>query len=244
VASNGCDAPLIGLTTYMVTARHGVWEEPAALLPMTYVSAVIRSGGTPVLLPPSPADPHSVLEVLSGLVVTGGPDVDPRLYGAEPHEETDPPRPERDQWESALSLAALDLDLPLLAVCRGLQVLNVAMGGTLHQHLPQVTGNDAHRTVRGRMTPNTFTVDAGTTLASAVGTATEGMCHHHQAIDLLGGRMRAVARAGDGTIEAAEVDGHRFALGVQWHPESNDADDRLFKALVEAAGGYRERSRR
>lgn len=236
MASSACSATLIGLTTYTETARHGVWEEPCALLPMTYVSAIVRSGGTPVLLPPSPADPKSVLSVLAGLVITGGPDVDPRLYGATPDEETDQPRPERDHWEAALCLAALDLDLPLLAVCRGLQVLNVALGGTLHLHLPRVTGTDAHRLVRGQMTPNRFTIDAGTGLAGALGTETAGLCHHHQAIDRLGTGLRAVARATDGTIEAVEVEGRRFGIGLQWHPESEGGDDRIFEAFVDAAG--------
>jgi gamma-glutamyl-gamma-aminobutyrate hydrolase PuuD len=230
---------LIGLTTYVEPARHGVWDELCALLPMTYVQAVVRAGGAPVLLPPSPADAVAVLAPLSGLIVTGGPDVDPALYGVGRHAETDQPRPERDAWESALCRAALEMDLPLLAICRGLQVLNVAKGGTLHQHLPGVAGSDAHRVVRGRMTPNTISVVPGSTLASAVGTETQGMCHHHQAIDALGRDMRAVAFAGDGTVEGAEVAGRSFALGVQWHPETTETDDRLFKALVEAAAGVR-----
>jgi gamma-glutamyl-gamma-aminobutyrate hydrolase PuuD len=237
VASNASDPPLIGLTTYVESARHGVWDDVSALLPMEYVSAVIRAGGTPVLLPPSPADPRSVLKVLSGVIVTGGPDVDPKLYGADAHPENDPPRPERDQWESAVCLAALEMDLPLLAICRGLQVLNVALGGTLHQHLPAITGSDNHRAVRGQMTPNTFTIEAGTVLAGILGTGADGMCHHHQGVDRLGRGMHAVARAGDGTIEAAEVEDRRFAVGVQWHPESNAGDDRLFKALVGAGIG-------
>jgi putative glutamine amidotransferase len=223
-------------------SRHGVWDEVSALLPITYVSAVIRSGGTPLLLPPSPRDPATVLAVLSGLVVTGGPDVDPARYGAEPHDETDRPRPERDHWESELSLAALDMHLPLLAICRGLQVLNVALGGTLNQHVPDLTGSDDHRLVRGQMTPNQFSIDADSGLAQVLGTAADGMCHHHQAIDRLGRGLRAVAFADDGTIEAAELPGPDFALGVQWHPEDTEADDRLFKALVEAAVQYEDRS--
>jgi gamma-glutamyl-gamma-aminobutyrate hydrolase PuuD len=213
----------------------------SALVPFTYVSAVIRSGGTPLLLPPSPTAAGTVLSVLSGLVVTGGPDVDPARYGAEPHQETDVPRPERDWWESELSLAALEMELPLLAICRGLQVLNVALGGTLHQHVPDVIGTDDHRVVRGQMTPNRFSIADGTALAHVLGTTTDGMCHHHQAIDHLGRGLRAVAFAPDGTVEAAELPGRQFALGVQWHPEDSETDDRLFKALVEAAIGYQER---
>lgn len=240
MASNDSDGVLIGLTTYVEQSRHGVWDEMSALLPMSYVSAVIRAGGTPLLLPPAPAAPASVLSVLSGLIATGGPDVDPALYGAERHDETDRPRPERDAWESGLCRAALDMDLPLLAICRGLQVLNVALGGTLHQHVPEVIGTDAHRLVRGRMTPNDVNVSSGTALSSVLGPTTTVMCHHHQAVDQLGMRMQATAFAADGTIEGVEVEGHRFALGVQWHPETDESGDRLFQALVEAARAYRD----
>jgi gamma-glutamyl-gamma-aminobutyrate hydrolase PuuD len=223
-------------------ARHGVWDEVSALVPMTYVSAVIRSGGIPLLLPPSPSDPAVVLSVLSGLLVIGGPDVDPARYGAKPHEETDRPRPDRDQWESQLSLAAVEMNLPLLAICRGLQVLNVALGGTLHQHVPELIGTDNHRVVRGQMTPNRFSIEDGTALAHVLGAAADGMCHHHQAIDRLGRTLKAVAFAADGTIEAVEVPGLDFALGVQWHPEDSETDDRLFKALIEAAVAYETRT--
>jgi gamma-glutamyl-gamma-aminobutyrate hydrolase PuuD len=240
VASSDCDAPLIGLTTYAEQARHGPWDEMSALLSMEYVAAVIRAGGTAVLLPPSPVDRVTLLDALSGLVLSGGPDVDPAMYGAASNAETDEPRRERDAWEAALCRAALERDMPLLAVCRGLQVMNVALGGTLHQHLPDVVGSDRHRGVRGQMARVTVTVEEGTEVAGVLGTSVEGLCHHHQAIDRLGRGMRAVARAEDGTIEAAEVDGRRFALGIQWHPEADTEDDRLFKALIQAAAGYRE----
>lgn len=233
--ASSVSSPLIGLTTYVEPARHGVWDDVSALLPMTYVSAVIRSGGTPVLLPPNPSDPAPLLRVLAGLIVTGGPDVDPARYGAEPHPTTDQPRTERDAWETACVLAALEADLPLLAICRGLQILNTALGGTLYQHLPDVIGNDDHRVVPGQMSTNPFTVDPEAKLAEILGTGPDGLCHHHQAIDRLGRGLRAVAFAPDSTIEAVEVEGKRFALGVQWHPEDNPSDDRLFKALVEAA---------
>jgi gamma-glutamyl-gamma-aminobutyrate hydrolase PuuD len=223
-------------------ARHGVWEEESALLPMSYVTAVVRSGGTPVLLPPSPTEPSDVLGVLDGLVITGGPDVDPARYGADRQEKTGRPRTERDAWELGLAHAALKLDLPLLAICRGLQILNVALGGTLHQHLPDVIGSDAHRIEPGQMTANSFTVEEATLVAGILGTEPMGLCHHHQAIDRLGHRMRAVAFAGDGTIEAVEVADQQFALGVQWHPEDAPDDDRLFTALVEASVLYRHRS--
>jgi gamma-glutamyl-gamma-aminobutyrate hydrolase PuuD len=240
VGSNASDPPLIGLTTYVEPSRHGVWDEVSALLPMSYVSAVIRSGGAPVLLPPSPTPPEVVLAPLAGLVVTGGPDVDPALYGEAAHEATDRPRKERDAWEAGLCQAAISEDLPMLAICRGLQVLNVTLGGTLHQHLPEVIGNDAHRTVPGQMTENTMSIEAGSSVAAILGTEADGLCHHHQGIDRLGRRMRAVGFAADGTVEAVEVSGQEFTVGVQWHPEDNADDDRLFKALVEAAARYRD----
>ena len=253
VASNASEGvetpPLIGLSTYVDRARHGAWEEVAAILPYTYVRSVSRAGGCAVLLPPSPDGPAAgqstparagaVLGALDGLIVTGGPDVDPRLYGALPHSKTDSPREERDAWEIALCRGALERDLPLLAICRGLQVLNVSLDGTLHQHLPDVLGSDAHRAAPGQMTANRVALNAGTAVASILGAETVGSCHHHQAIDLLGRRVQAVGFAGDGAIEAVEVEGNGFAIGVQWHPEDDQDDDRLFVALVEAASRYR-----
>jgi gamma-glutamyl-gamma-aminobutyrate hydrolase PuuD len=246
VASNECDwldRPLIGLSTYVETARYGTWEQRVALLPHAYVDAVIRAGGGAVLLPPMPFEPPLVLGVLDGVVVTGGPDVDPGRYGASAHAQTDPPRQERDAWELALCEAALEMDLPLLAICRGLQVLNVALGGTLHQHLPEVVGHDSHRGTLGHMSPNSVAIEPGTAVASILGSGTEGLCHHHQALDRLGGRLHAVGFAPDGTVEAAEVPGRAFAIGVQWHPEDNPADDRLFAALVGAATHHRKARR-
>jgi gamma-glutamyl-gamma-aminobutyrate hydrolase PuuD len=173
--------------------------------------------------------------VVDALVLTGGPDVGPGTYGAEAHDQTDPPRPERDTWEVALCHGALQQGLPLLAICRGLQVLNVALGGTLHQHLPDVLGHDRHRPVPGRPAPNGVALKPGSRLASILGARTQGRCHHHQAVDRLGEGVEAVGFAEDGTVEAVEIPGPDFAVGVQWHPEDDQADDRLFVALVEAA---------
>jgi gamma-glutamyl-gamma-aminobutyrate hydrolase PuuD len=176
-----------------------------------------------------------VVAGLDGVVVTGGPDVDPARYGAARHPQTGRPRPERDGWEVALCLAALARDLPLLAICRGVQVLNVAQGGTLHQHLPEVVEHSRHRVAPGHMESNAVTLASGSLTASILGTSTQGLCHHHQAIDRLGDGLRAVGRAADGTIEALEAEGKTFAVGVQWHPEDDPGDDRLFRALVDAA---------
>jgi putative glutamine amidotransferase len=254
VASNASDGgetrpPLIGLSTYVDRARHGAWDEVSAILAYTYVRSVSRAGGCAVLLPPAPEGAAAaqstvmrsaaVLAALDGLIVTGGPDVDPRLYGALPHDTTDTPREERDAWEMALCRGALVQDLPLLAICRGLQVLNVSLDGTLHQHLPDVLDSDAHRATPGQMTVNRIALSAGSTVASVLGAGTEGSCHHHQAIDRLGRGVKPVGFAGDGTIEAVELEESDFAIGVQWHPEDNQDDDRLFVALVQAALRYR-----
>jgi putative glutamine amidotransferase len=231
--------PLIGLSTYVEQARYGTWDEPAALVPSSYVTAVTRTGGCPVLLPPSPRGLEEVLNVLDGLVVIGGPDVDPHLYRAQPHPETDPPRHERDTWEVALCHGALQRDLPLLAICRGLQVLNVALGGSLHQHLPKVVGSGTHRPEPGRVHANHMVLRPGSMVAAVLGPEASGLCHHHQAVDRLGQGLEAVGFADDGTLEAAEVPAARFAVGVQWHPEDNPSDDRLFAALARAAGHYK-----
>lgn len=235
--------PLIGLTTYVERARWGAWDQRAALLPASYVEMVVAAGGLPVLLPPIvPGDVASAAAIavagVDGLVLTGGADVDPAGYGAAAHAETDEPRADRDGWELALLRAALAVDCPVLAVCRGAQVLNVAQGGTLHQHLPDVLGEDTHRPVPGTFGRVPVRVEAGSRLAAIVGETPEVQCHHHQAIDRLGEGLVVTARAADGTIEGVELIGPRFALGVQWHPEEA-GDERLFAALVEAAAAVR-----
>ena len=188
----------IGLTTYVNRARYGVWDEKAALLPASYAEGVAAAGGLPVLLPPIvPSDVVAAAAVaiagIDGLVLTGGGDVDPDLYGAAPHLETDPPNARRDAWELALLRAALGADLPVLAVCRGMQLLNVACGGTLHQHLPEVVGDVTHRPHLGSFAPVVVHVESGTRLAAIVGASDEVRCHHHQAIDRIGDRLTICA---------------------------------------------------
>ncbi len=229
---------LIGISTYVETARHDVWDEVAALVPYAYVEAVVGVGGCPVLLPPSLCRPEALLSGLDGLVIAGGRDLNPRTYGAAPHHETDPSGDVRDAWEMALCRAALGGDLPLLGVCRGLQVINVVLGGTLHQHLPDVLGHDDHRVVRGQKTWTRVMLSPGSAVADILGPEVRGLCSHHQAIDRLGQGVQAVGFAADGTVEAVQVLGKHFALGVQWHPEDDRTDRRLFEAYAEAAGRY------
>ncbi|MFD5465105.1 gamma-glutamyl-gamma-aminobutyrate hydrolase family protein [Kitasatospora sp. NPDC127059] len=223
--------PLIGISSYQDDAAWSVWNQRASLVPQTYVDAVVRAGGTPVLLPPQPGAAGHLLDALDGLVLAGGPDVDPARYAAAPHPRTGPPHHARDDWESRLLGAALARDLPLLGVCRGMQLLNVELGGTLLQHLP----DDSHQTAPARYVRHRVALADGSRLAAVLGPATEVSCYHHQAVDRIGTGLRATAHSADGTVEALELAGHRFALGVQWHPETDPDDLRLFHTLVTAA---------
>jgi gamma-glutamyl-gamma-aminobutyrate hydrolase PuuD len=190
----------------------------------------------PVLLPPVGAD-AGIVDVLDGLIIAGGCDVDPGAYGAAPHPETVETRPARDEHEATLIRAALAVDLPLLAICRGLQLLNVTLGGTLHQHLPDVVGHRLHNPSPAVFGTTEIKVEPGSMISGLLGDRGSVHCHHHQALDVVAPALQVTARAEDGTVEAAEVSGHRFALGVQWHPEENSTDLRLFTALTTAAGG-------
>jgi putative glutamine amidotransferase len=227
-------APVIGITSYVEHARYTVWGTTATLLPHAYVEQVVRAGGQPVVLPPV-GDPSSMLDRLDALVLSGGGDLDPSSYGAVPHERTGYVREFRDAAELPLVRRALDGGLPLLGICRGAQVLNVALGGTLHQHVPDVVGDDRHSRAPGRYNRFPVTVAPGSRLAKALDAETVTVSHyHHQAVDRLGTGVTATAWSDDGLIEAVEAAGHPFALGVQWHPEV-DEDPSLFTALVAAA---------
>lgn len=238
--------PLIGLTTYLEQAQTGVWDVPAAFLPKVYFEAVTKAGGIAILLPPQPVDAtiaRDVLASLDGLIITGGKDVDPARYGQQPHPETDAPRRDRDAWEDALIIAAIELELPFLGICRGAQLLNVALGGTLVQHLPDVVGSTRYNLGAGEFADNEIAVE-GSVLSSLVGDSVVGKSYHHQGIDRVGEGLVVTARSDDGTIQAVELPSVPFGLAVQWHPEQDEDDVRLFEGLVDAARAYRATARR
>ncbi len=226
--------PVIGISAYSERARWGVWDLPASLLPQNYVDQVAAAGGAPVLLPPVSGIEAAVAS-LDGLIISGGPDVEPASYGEQAGPRTTIVRPARDAAEAALFRAAIDAGVHVLGVCRGLQVMNVALGGTLIQHLPDVVGHDGHSPTPGTMGEHKVTVgQVPSRLAEILGTGPIVVpTHHHQGIGRLADGLTATAWAEDGTIEAVEMDAP-FALGVQWHPEAGD-DPALFDALIEAA---------
>jgi putative glutamine amidotransferase len=231
--------PVIGITTYLTPARFGVWEEEAALIPASYVQAVEAAGGRALLVPPSMEGIVETLDALDGLLFSGGSDLDPEIYGHEAHAETNGVVPERDSAEIALLQAALERDMPVLAVCRGSQVLNVARGGDLVQHLPDVVGDEKHKHTPGVFADHAVDLVSGTRVQQILGDHAPVKSHHHQGYGQLGAGLREAARADDGTIEALEDPSQRFALGVLWHPEAGE-DFALFEALVEEARAYHQ----
>jgi putative glutamine amidotransferase len=238
---SGSKPPVIGLTTYLTRAQMGVWDTRASYLPEIYFKGITLTGGSAVLLPPQPVDDdiaERILDSLDGLVITGGNDVDPGRYGQAPNPNNDKPAPERDDWEFALLRGALARSLPVLGICRGVQVLNVALGGTLHQHLPDVIGHSGHRAGNAVFTTLPVRTVPGTQLAALVGDSVDARCYHHQAIADLGEGLVVSGWDADGVVEALELPGPGFVLAVQWHPEESLDDLRLFSAIVEAAREY------
>ena len=229
--------PVIGITTYLVPAAWGAWNMEAALVPADYVRAVAAAGGAPVLVPPGASLPET-LDLVDGLVFSGGSDLDPELYGAEAHPETNGMIRERDDFELELMRAALERDVPMLAICRGSQVLNVALGGDLEQHVPDRVGTNVHKEVNGVFADHDVEALEGTRLASIIGDRHGVKSHHHQGFGRLGAGLREAARAPDGTVEAVEDTARRFALGVLWHPEAGE-DTALFRTLVAEAAERR-----
>ena len=243
MVSNVSKPPVIGLTTYLEQSRTGIWDVPASFLPKGYIDAVTRSGGIVVLLPPQPVDDaiaHAVLGGLDGLIITGGKDVDPARYGQAAHPTTDEPRRDRDAWEDALLRAAIDEQLPFLGICRGAQMLNVALGGTLHQHLPDIVGSTRYNAGGGVFSVNEVELGDEGVLPQLLEMTPKlrVKSYHHQAIDELAPGLTVTARSDDGTIQAVEVDDVPFGIAVQWHPEETPTDLRLFEGLVDAARGH------
>lgn len=233
--------PVIGITTYLMPARFGVWEEETALIPAAYVRAVEAAGGRALLVPPSTDGVEEILNRLDGLLFSGGSDLDPELYGQEAHPQTDGVVPERDRAEIALLQAVLERDMPVLAVCRGSQVLNVALGGDLVQHLPEVVGDDKHKHTPGSFADHDVELLPGSRVQRILGDHAPVKSHHHQGYGRLGNGLHEAARAKDGTVEALEDPARRFAVGVLWHPEAGE-DFALFEELVAEAERYaRER---
>jgi putative glutamine amidotransferase len=238
------ERPVIGMCTALERARWSVWDQQAVLLPRNYVDAVQRAGGFALMLPPDPRlveDPGEALALIDGLLLAGGADIDPLAYGQQAHVETTGSVPERDVFEIALVHAAIERDLPVLGICRGMQLINVARGGTLLQHLPDRFGHHEHRPVAGSFDGADHDVEVGedTLAMQVVGEACHSTkSHHHQGVDRLGEGVEVSATSRmDGLPEAIELPGNSFVLGVQWHPEADDASP-VLAALIDAASVY------
>jgi putative glutamine amidotransferase len=232
---------VIGICTALERARWSVWDQQAALLPRSYIDAVQRAGALALLLPPDESateDPEQLLDLLDGLVLAGGADIDPASYGQPPHAETVDTMPERDAFEIALTRAAIERDMPVLGICRGMQLINVARGGTLLQHLPELYGHHEHRRVLGSFdgADHDVILNAGSLAASAAGEVAHATkSHHHQGVDRLGEGLVVSGLSNlDELPEAIELPDRRFVLGVQWHPEA-DMRSAVVAALVRAA---------
>ncbi len=244
----GMTRPVIGICTALERARWGLWDQDAVLLARSYVEAVQRAGGLVLMVPPDARlleDPDEVLDLLDGLVLAGGADIDPASYGARAHPETVDTVPERDRFEIALVRAAIERDLPVLGICRGIQLINVAYGGTLLQHLPERFGHHEHLRVAGTFDGADHDVDLveGSLAARAAGeTHHATKSHHHQGVDRLGeGLLISGRSAMDGLPEAIEMPDLRFVLGVQWHPEADDTSHVVGALVAEAEKHMRER---
>ncbi|HEY2160756.1 MAG TPA: gamma-glutamyl-gamma-aminobutyrate hydrolase family protein [Solirubrobacteraceae bacterium] len=239
--------PVIGICTALTDASWSVWKQRAALTPYGYIAAIHRAGGLAVMIPPDAEfgrDPDQVLDLIDGLILAGGNDIDPSTYGAEPHPTVTETVPERDASELALVKRAWERDMPVLGICRGMQVLNVARGGTLLQHLPDEVGHGEHRINPGSFdgADHDVRLDRGSLAAQAAGEEVHvTKSHHHQGVDAVGQGLLVTGHSalGDDLPEAVEAPDRRFVLGVQWHPEADDAST-VISALVGEARDYRK----
>ncbi|MGN6380953.1 MAG: gamma-glutamyl-gamma-aminobutyrate hydrolase family protein [Gaiellales bacterium] len=234
--------PLIGISAYEVPADFSHWREvPSVLVPAGYPASIVRAGGWPVLLPPTDLDPAEVLDAVDGLVLVGGADINPSLYGQQPHPEALAFSDIRDRAEMALLEGALERDMPVLGICRGMQLLNIAAGGDLHQHIAELIPDlETHRAAPGNWARHEVDIVPGCRLGELLGERASVVSAHHQAPVEIGRDLVVTATAGDGTVEAVEHSGKRFAVGVLWHPEEDaEGGAPLFAALVEEARQYR-----
>ncbi len=232
--------PAIGICAAVERVRRDPWDEVVVMVQRTYPAAVQRAGGVALVLPPDEAavvDPDPLLDRIDAVLLAGGADIDPATYGATPHPETGPTWPERDRFEIALARRTLERAIPLLGVCRGMQIMNVALGGTLIQHLDEVIGTDRHRHTPGAFGDHEVQLAPDSLAARAAGAERLSVkSHHHQGVDELGrGLVPTGWSADEGLVEAIELPDHAFALGVLWHPEE-DGRSRVISSLVEAAG--------
>jgi putative glutamine amidotransferase len=244
VSSSSSRPPLIGLTTYRSPAQMDGYDSEFVALPAQYVEGITRAGGVGVLIPPQPLDREEarrILASLSGLVICGGWDIEPSLYGQKPSDKLEATDSLRDATEMTLLGVALDRDMPVLGICRGAQMLNVHLGGTLHQHVPDVTGSDRYRKPGGLFTDEDMTLVPGSRLASIFSgdASVPGPVQHHQAIDQVAASLVVSARGPDGIVQGVEAPEKSFCVAVQWHPEENLDDIRIFDALVTEAARYR-----
>jgi putative glutamine amidotransferase len=228
--------PRIGLTTYLTPGQMTIYSTELAVLPAQYIGAVSRAGGVAVMIPPQPLSHDDALRILAGidgLIITGGADINPARYGQPRGPHTQEPEDLRDAAEDTLLRAAREISLPLLGICRGAQMLNVHLGGTLHQHLPDVVGHDRYRVGDGVFHAEPMTIMEGTLLHRILGeTEVAGPVYHHQAIDQVAPGLVVSARGFDGTIQAIEMSDYPFGLAVQWHPEENLDDVRIIQGLI------------
>jgi putative glutamine amidotransferase len=238
--------PIVGICSALERAQWGVWDQDAALLPLSYVGAVQRAGAVALILPPDAAlvaDPAPALDLIDGLMLAGGADIDPSSYGHAAHALTTDTVPERDGFEVALTRAAIERDMPVLGICRGMQLINVALGGTLHQHIPEHLGHEEHRRVLGSFDGSDHDVKLvhGSLAAGAAGeVAHTTKSHHHQGVDGIGeGLLVSGHSVLDGLPEAIELADRRFVLGVQWHPEA-DPDSGVIAAFVAACAAAQD----